>query len=628
MNKEKKILKNLKDYYVLGEIVSVENEDYFDLRIEDVNDSFLKFIDLDRKEVVGRTFLEIYPFIFQEKDTLWLNLLEKVILKKKSQQFEIYSIIFEKWIHINIIWMSENEIAIVMSDITHLMKRLTDYKELSQYSLNYLEFEYGSIDYQMLVDNIRELMNAEFAALNIINNKSKMVEVKSVSGMEEKIERVERIIGRRLKGSEVPLNRAIIQSTNDRIFKIYIEEVLEKLHLDESKIDMLKNGLRFEDVWVIRIAHKETQIGSLILFMPPNSKTPDLEILDVYSSQVAILLLRKMAEEEILYLSFHDKLTGLYNRRYLLDAMDRLDTPRNYPISLIMGDANGLKLVNDAFGHQVGDIFLIKVAEILKEVCRKEDILSRIGGDEFVILLPRVGYSEAVKIVQRIEKMCKSNTKLPIKLSIALGIGTKDSQEEHISDILKLAEDRMYSAKLAESKKVKREIIVDLLSRLDHKYPVMKKNSERLIEIGEEFISKLGIDGNIASKYKDFIKAYHLGNAIFLSDGNELREIEFKPKEHVEVGFRIAAASLDYAYIADYILKHHEKWDGSGYPMGIKGREIPLLVRIFSIVEFYVLNKYGDEKLSKEKLIVEFKKNAGKTLDPQLVDIFIEEFVQ
>ncbi|NCC62793.1 MAG: diguanylate cyclase, partial [Verrucomicrobiae bacterium] len=114
---------------------------------------------------------------------------------------------------------------------------------------------------------------------------------------------------------------------------------------------------------------------------------------------------RKAAENELLYLSYHDHLTGLYNRRYFEQELKNLDTPENLPLSIIMFDVNGLKLVNDSFGHDLGDVLLKKSAEAIKKACREDDIAARIGGDEFVILLPRTTAAEAAQISNHIKEL-------------------------------------------------------------------------------------------------------------------------------------------------------------------------------------------------------------------------------
>ena len=116
---------------------------------------------------------------------------------------------------------------------------------------------------------------------------------------------------------------------------------------------------------------------------------------------------RKKAEERIRYLSFNDPLTGLYNRAFFQEELKRLDTPRQLPMSIIMGDLNSLKLINDAFGHHKGDAVLKAAADVLRASCRHEDIIARLGGDEFVVLLPMTSAEIAEEICNRIKNNCK-----------------------------------------------------------------------------------------------------------------------------------------------------------------------------------------------------------------------------
>ena len=136
---------------------------------------------------------------------------------------------------------------------------------------------------------------------------------------------------------------------------------------------------------------------------------------------------RKIYEEHLTLMSFHDHLTGLYNRRFFEEELKRLDTERQLPLSFIMGDLNGLKIINDVFGHSEGDRLLKEVAEILKKVCRSDDILARWGGDEFVILLPKTSISNAEEIVERIKKECKKTNSQKIPASLSIGAATKET---------------------------------------------------------------------------------------------------------------------------------------------------------------------------------------------------------
>jgi diguanylate cyclase (GGDEF)-like protein/PAS domain S-box-containing protein len=179
-------------------------------------------------------------------------------------------------------------------------------------------------------------------------------------------------------------------------------------------------------------------------------------------------------EEKIRYAGYHDSLTDLYNRYYLEKEIQSLNQASKLPIALIMADLNGLKLVNDTYGHNEGDRLLQKMADILKSSCRDNDLIARWGGDEFVILLPETNSEAAKKIIKRINKKI-SNTflkfddgsKLP--LSAALGYGIKKHLFEDIFEILDEAESKMYKNKLTESRSIKSNIVNTLLKTLSEK---------------------------------------------------------------------------------------------------------------------------------------------------------------
>jgi len=161
---------------------------------------------------------------------------------------------------------------------------------------------------------------------------------------------------------------------------------------------------------------------------------------------------KKEAQAQILELSYHDQLTGLYNRRFYEEEIKRLDVKRNLPITIILGDVNGLKLINDSFGHAIGDDLLKKAAEVIKKGCRADDIIARLGGDEFVIFLPKTDAKKADLIINRFKDLSLKEEVASIAISISFGYATKSNEEENIKDTFKSAEDLMYKNKRSVSK--------------------------------------------------------------------------------------------------------------------------------------------------------------------------------
>ncbi len=340
----------------------------------------------------------------------------------------------------------------------------------------------------------------------------------------------------------------------------------------------------------------------------------------------------KKQQEKIKYISFHDNLTDLYNRSYMEEEMDRLDAERQMPISIIVIDVNGLKIINDTYGHERGDQMLKRVANILRKCVREEDIIARWAGDEFIILLPQTDKPTAKKIGQRIREKCKKTKSDEIPISLGIGIKTKTRVDQDIYEVVHEADEKMYQDKLTESRSAKNRLVRNLLTTLGAKSGETEEHALRMTDMALALGRELNLTNSQLNHLSLLATLHDIGKVTIpeeiLRKPDDLDDEEWEIiKEHPERGYRIAAATEEFAPISNYILYHHERWDGSGYPQGVSGEEIPLLSRIISIVDAYDVMTNGrpyKEPLSQEEALEEILSCSGSQFDPELAETFVE----
>jgi diguanylate cyclase (GGDEF)-like protein len=458
-----------------------------------------------------------------------------------------------------------------------------------------------------------------------------------------------------LKKSE-ERNKAIVSAIPDVIFVVDGNGVFKDCQTnDDSMLIMPKKEFIGKNLWEvlppkiaetgfekIKLALKNNSLESFEydIDTPTGIKYFELRIVRCRKNEIIAIsrdvTLKYISERELEFLSYNDQLTGLYNRRFFEEELKRLDNKENLPLTIFMADVNGLKLVNDSFGHAIGDELLKRIATVMLNGCGDNGKVSRIGGDEFVILLPKTDASKAEEILKRISTLASTEQVSSINLSISVGFETKYNDEEDIFGVLKKAEDFMYKKKLFESPSMRGKTIGAIINTLYEKNKREEQHSHRV----SEYCSYLGKamklpDGEI-QELKTAGLLHDIGKIAIdeniLNKPGKLSENEWEElKRHPEISYRILSSVNDMSEIADYVLSHHERWDGNGYPKGLKGTEIPMKSRIIGVVDAYdamTSERSYRSALSKEVAMEELIKNSGTQFDAEIVKIFIEKVIK
>jgi diguanylate cyclase (GGDEF)-like protein len=342
---------------------------------------------------------------------------------------------------------------------------------------------------------------------------------------------------------------------------------------------------------------------------------------------------RKKYEQSILYLSYRDPLTNLHNRRYYTEEIQRLDQEKYYPLTVISADINGLKIMNDAFGHDAGDLLLCSVADELVKAFKNESRIARIGGDEFIIMLPNTSREKALQMITDAKQNIEVNQIHGMNISVSFGASTKLSSEL-VQDTLKAAENDMYSHKLFEITSHRSETIKTILNTLHEKNPREEKHSERVSLICTKIGSEIKMSKEEISMLKAISNLHDIGkiaiDEAILNKPGKLDDHEWEAiKRHPEIGYRILTASAEYKDIAEDILSHHERYDGKGYPRGLSGEDIPIRARIISIADAYdamISERPYRKPMSHEQAMDEIRRCRGTQFDPAIADVFLKLF--
>jgi diguanylate cyclase (GGDEF)-like protein/PAS domain S-box-containing protein len=342
----------------------------------------------------------------------------------------------------------------------------------------------------------------------------------------------------------------------------------------------------------------------------------------------------KLGEEKLRYLSLHDPLTGLYNRIYFEEEMSRIDKTRYETVGILVCDVDGLKLVNDTLGHDQGDRLLIAAARMIRESFREGDLAARIGGDEFAIVLPNTTAPAVENACQRIQETVDTyNATTPeLPLSISVGFAVRNGSHKNLKDVFKEADNHMYRKKLYRTQSVRSTIVSTLINTLRARDLATEQHASRLEKLLVRMAALIGLpdsttaDLSLLAKFHDIGKV-GISDTVLLKEGPFTSEEWTEMKRHCEIGYRIALSAPDLVPISDWILKHHEWWDGQGYPLGIKGEEIPVECRLLAIADAYealTSARSYRRTFSHREAVAELRRHAGTQFDPHLLEKFVK----
>lgn len=569
------IIENFPIGFIYLKTIFDEDGNPYDFIVTDVNLEFENLFKVKRNSILNKKLSEterIAPFSQSEFFPLLLSFKESNTIKVVNK----YNLKLNKWFKISIFQVQENELAIFLSDITQSIQPYTD-------------------------------------TTILFNIASDLITISDLNGVYIQINQV--------------WTKAYGYSI-DEVEQHHIWDFSPAEEYNQIK-NIMQSLLKVNDniSYTTRLRHKN---GNYSYIEWSSQKQGDR----IYSVGRDVTE-RIYREKEIEYLSFHDVLTGLLNRRYLEEEMKRLNTNRNLPISLIMCDVNRLKLINDAFGHEKGDELIKFAASALKESSRPEDLVARWGGDEFILFLPKTSYQDSLKIIDRIKHNCKKYEINSLPLSIACGVSTKENDETTIQDILRNAEDAMYSEKSIESERNRKDMIGVIAEALYEKCPQEEEHAKRVSMLCRYLASALKCSkedirkAEIAGLFHDIGKVA-INSDILLKE-NKLNDNEWKIiKQHTEIGSKVVGEASEYKDISKAILHHHERYDGNGYPSGMKWDEIPLMSRIISLAESFdtIHQRMNGNPKSVELVIQELRKNKLTQFDPFITEIFIKDVVE
>ncbi|MDD3168828.1 MAG: diguanylate cyclase [Eubacteriales bacterium] len=328
--------------------------------------------------------------------------------------------------------------------------------------------------------------------------------------------------------------------------------------------------------------------------------------------------------------SIYDNLTKLYNRKFFDNLLARVNHSLLKPVSIVVMDINGLGQLNAIEGYNAGDELLEKTSEILHKVCIDTDVVARTGGSEFTILMTATKEAEAYGTAKNIKRQFSNLQNAALSLSV--GVAQMQEKENSIFTVLEAARKNLILEKMLDENSNSNSIISMMMITLNAYSHETVAHSIRMREIAVSFGKHLGMAPSALSRLAVAAQLHDVGK-IGIPDSILNKKAALAAHErdlirrHSELGYNIVKAIPFLNEAADDILQHHEAYDGTGYPNGLRGEEITLNARIINIIDSFdaMTNEsvYAETK-TMDEAIAELRRNSGRRYDPYLVNEFIK----
>lgn len=354
------------------------------------------------------------------------------------------------------------------------------------------------------------------------------------------------------------------------------------------------------------------------------------EIFIIIRDNTEIINMQEKLKNQVLT----DSLTKIHNRRYFENKLDKYNGSILPGFTLIIFDIDGLKLINDTLGHLTGDEMIKSASRIIKKHFKDADHISRIGGDEFGLIYKNADYDYIQNQLTTFEEDLKTFNKSEKLYEISLSYGYSFNRQGavNVKHLYKKADNKMYQRKLLKETSMRHTVVKTLMKTLKERDYITEGHAHRMGETATMIGNALNLSINTINRLRLLSKFHDIGKVgipdKILNKSGSLDEKEWEiMKTHCEIGFRIANETSELRDIADLILKHQEKFDGTGYPLGLKNNEIPIECRIISVVDAFdamTNNRPYRKGMSTEKAIKEIKNHSGTQFDPKVVEIFIK----